>query len=234
MLRIGSTIPQDMPARYVNYLENLRFDWTSDEELEAFSFPRPRSRRPSAVAGLRVFKTCVKSSLVIPLARRPYVLEISVTRQWDDALSVEPLTTWSIEMYCEHWEEAMNYMGKDGRDWGPDFSNVWHQEARGQGLEQRLNDFILCILTVLDRLRGLNADEEEDKEEQHYGFKEEMGTLNQNLMDQDFLGPLDVPINAEQASDAMSSLLGNIHLSSGHQKEDGGYGTESSDDLIEL
>ncbi|KAG9253583.1 uncharacterized protein F5Z01DRAFT_147472 [Emericellopsis atlantica] len=235
MLRINSTISQEMPTRCNEYLKNISFEWSKDEPMEAFELLKPRLNRPWTVKGLDIIKTCVKSSLIVPLAGTQYVVEVSATRQWDDKLQAEPLTTWSIEMYSEHWEEAMNLSGRDGRDWGSDFKDVWHEEAPGQSLRQRLEQFVRCILTVQDTLRGLStAEQVHDNSEKQRGIQEETEKTNHDLIDLDFTEPPEALTSPRKASDAMSTMFENMDLGSGHEEKDSDRETDSSEDLIEL
>ncbi|KAI6779039.1 uncharacterized protein J7T54_008257 [Emericellopsis cladophorae] len=233
MLRISSTISQEIPARYKEYLKNISFEWSKDETMGAFELLWPRLSRPWTVKGIDIIKTCVKSSLIVPLAGTQYVVEVSATRQWNDRLQAKPLTTWTIEMYSEHWEEAMNLSGRDGRDWGSDFKNVWHEEAPGHSLRQRLDQFVRCILTVQDTLRGLSNAEQVHSGKQQ-GLQEKMEITNHELIDMNFARTPEALTSPRRASVAVSTMFEHLHMGGGHEEKDNDQETDSSEDLIEL
>ena len=122
-----------------------------------FQLPRLAPMRPGPL-GDKIGQTWLRSSITIPVADGPYVVEINVTQSWNGCnITSPPDITWGLEVYGVHWDEAVNNIGVDGRrrDWGPELISVWPGDEKS--LEKRLEQFLLSILRVQGALDTLET-----------------------------------------------------------------------------
>lgn len=105
----------------------------------------------------------LKSSVMMMLAGGDYIVEVSLTRQYEGVDFDGPSTvTWEVQLYGKRWEEAVNTMSSDGRrkDWGKDLVEVW--PGAETSIEDRFKNFLRNVLKVQALLTRVTSDENEE------------------------------------------------------------------------
>lgn len=155
-LRVDTWENVDTPARFKDLSKNLVL--IDDEQwkgiLKVPSLNTSKLRELQAEVG----RTSLKSSVIIPYKTTPYVIEVSVTKTWERACTLDkPETTWGVELYASHWDESINHVcgGERRKDWGQGLKNIWPGDE--PSLEPRFEGFLRTILEVQALLEGAQS-----------------------------------------------------------------------------
>ncbi|OAQ91510.1 hypothetical protein VFPFJ_03250 [Purpureocillium lilacinum] len=100
-------------------------------------------------AGGQIDRTTLKTSIIVPFRNTPFVIEVSITQQWQGMKTVsEADTWWGLEFYCRGWDEAINNVspGERRKDWGPKLERIW--PGIDQSLEERFTAFLEYIVEI--------------------------------------------------------------------------------------
>lgn len=100
-------------------------------------------------AGGQIDRTTLKTSIIVPFRNTPFVIEVSITQQWQGMKTVsEADTWWGLEFYCRGWDETINNVspGERRKDWGPKLERIW--PGIDQSLEERFTAFLEYIVEI--------------------------------------------------------------------------------------
>lgn len=154
---------KSVPSDLQDFIQRLLIQHPESNAIgDKLILPRP-SGKDIKPPSTKVVNTRMRSSATVTLNDGQYIVEVNVTRTWDQVdFNKPPTATWGIELYGTRWEEAINTVGSNGRkkDWGKDLIEVW--PGSGFGFEDRFKNFLRCVLKVkafLDRV-ALNANEQ--------------------------------------------------------------------------
>ncbi|KAM0259541.1 hypothetical protein ACHAQJ_003267 [Trichoderma viride] len=181
--KIGSQIPTGFVDWIVSVPDHTCYDWSLHAETYGYSSVpadlqelikgiehRPATYeendahflRPSEVIVVkkpaqwkyRVSQTRLKTSFIAEFRDSPYMLEISITQEWEglrtDTTPEE--TIWQVEFYGKHWDSAMNQINPvdQRKDWGEGLKNVWI--GTDPDLMERFSNFLRVLVQVQRQL----------------------------------------------------------------------------------
>jgi hypothetical protein len=102
----------------------------------------------------RVSQTRLKTSFIAEFQDSPYMLEISITQEWEGLRTntMPKKTIWQTELYGKHWDSAMNQVNPvdQRKDWGEGLKNVW--VGTDPDLMKRFSNFLEVLLQVQKQL----------------------------------------------------------------------------------
>lgn len=150
---------QGIPADLENFIREIKLELPAGTANSSHLVLPKVSARGLKQPEAKVLETRMKSSVRMTLRDEQYVVEISVTRFWNELeLDKKPQALWSIELYGKRWEEALNTVSSDGRrrDWGKDLIKVW--PGSGLSLEDRFKVFLRCVLNIQACLNRVDLD----------------------------------------------------------------------------
>ncbi|KAI5462981.1 hypothetical protein BGZ63DRAFT_412686 [Mariannaea sp. PMI_226] len=137
----------DTPAGFNDLSKKLKIEVDQDWE-SILKIPKVDTRQLGDLQN-QIRQIGVKSSVVIPYKLTPYVIEINITRAWQEGrMSDEPQVTWGIEFYASHWDESINHVcgGERRKDWGQGLKSIWPGDEPSLGL--RFEEFLQTVLEV--------------------------------------------------------------------------------------
>lgn len=110
----------------------------------------------------RIYLTRLKTSFIAEFQDSPYVLEISITQEWEGLKTSvkEKKIIWQMDFYGKHWDSAMNQVNPvdQRKDFGEGLKNIW--VGTDPDLMKRFQIFLETFLKVQQQAHLPELDDE--------------------------------------------------------------------------
>lgn len=161
-VRASETL-EKVPSDLTDFLQKLKIRRPDTKASDGILMLPRVSAKDAKQPDTMVKSSQLKSSVMMMLAGGDYIVEVSLTRQYEGVDFDGPSTvTWEVQLYGKRWEEAVNTMSSDGRrkDWGKDLVEVW--PGAETSIEDRFKNFLRNVLEVQALLTRVTSDENEE------------------------------------------------------------------------
>ena len=140
-----------MPEHIQAFISKVKIDIDEDTRpSEIFDKLPNLTANLSGPLAKEIQETDFRTSVLIPVDNSPYIIEVSVTQQWDGLKWYStPKRIWfSVEMYGRSWDESINIKKPSGgkKDWGEELIHLFPDSSRS--LRERLEEFVESIMLV--------------------------------------------------------------------------------------
>lgn len=116
-----------------------------------------------------VQQTRLKTSFIAEFQDTPYVLEISMSQEWEGLRTRAPekKIIWQMDFYGKHWDSAMNQVNPidQRKDFGEGLKHIW--VGSDPDLEVRFANFLLVFLKFQNQIHSPDEDEDEAEDDEH-------------------------------------------------------------------
>lgn len=110
-----------------------------------------------------IYRTRLKTSFIAEFQDSPYVLEISISQEWEGlkTRAEEKKMIWQMDFYGKHWDSAMNQVNPvdQRKDFGEGLKHIW--VGTDPDLMSRFSSFLEVFLKVQQQLHFPEPDDEE-------------------------------------------------------------------------
>ncbi|KAL7924989.1 hypothetical protein ACQKWADRAFT_284728 [Trichoderma austrokoningii] len=110
-----------------------------------------------------IMRTRLKTSFIAEFQDTPYVLEISMSQEWEGLRTRAPEENiiWQMEFYGKHWDSAMNQVNPvdQRKDFGEGLKHIW--VGSDPDLEVRFANFLQVLLKLQHQLYAAQKAEED-------------------------------------------------------------------------
>lgn len=160
---------KSVPEKVLELLKKLerRDRYNEDENPNSFLLP-------SEVAVTKdpldwkydIHQTRLKTSFIAEFQDSPYVLEISITQEWEQLKTRAPekKIIWQMDFYGKHWDSAMNQVNPvdQRKDFGEGLKHIW--VGSDPDLMKRFSSFLEVFLKLQHQVNSPEEDEAEDEQ----------------------------------------------------------------------
>ncbi|KAK6443822.1 hypothetical protein FP744_10000070 [Trichoderma asperellum] len=157
---------ESVPNDLLELLKTLRHNIRYNEDENNFLLPSqvvvtkdPRDWKD------QIYLTRLKTSFIAEFQDSPYVLEISMTQEWQGLKTRAPeqKVIWQMDFYGKHWDSAMNQVNPvdQRKDFGEGLRNIW--VGTDPDILNRFSEFLESFLKVQQQVDFPEEDEVEDE-----------------------------------------------------------------------
>lgn len=141
----------NVPEHIQAFISKVKIDMDEDTQpSEIFDKLPSLTANLSGPLAKEIQETDFRTSVLIPVDNSPYIIEVSVTQQWDGLKWYSaPKRIWfSVEMYGRSWDESINIKRPSGgkKDWGEELIHLFPDSSRS--LRERVEEFVESIMLV--------------------------------------------------------------------------------------